>query len=45
MIAGLPWTSWLLMLASGGLGLALALAFYLAQRDAAAGDDDFPRER
>ena len=33
MIAGLPWTSWLLILAAVGLGLALVLAFYIAHRD------------
>ncbi len=33
MIAGLPWTSWLLILAATGIGLVLVLAFYFAHRD------------
>ncbi len=31
-MAGLPWTAWLLLLASFGLGLAIELAFYINQR-------------
>ncbi len=31
-MAGLPWTAWLLLLASFGLGLAIELTFYLNQR-------------
>ncbi len=33
MIAGLPWTAWLLIAASTLPALSLALAFYLAHRD------------
>jgi hypothetical protein len=29
MIAGLPWTTWMLLLASCGGGLAIALVFWL----------------
>ncbi len=29
MIAGLPWTAWLLWIAAIGLGLAIELVFYL----------------
>ena len=32
MIAGLPWTSWILLLLAVGLGLALELAFYFRHR-------------
>jgi hypothetical protein len=31
-IAGLPWTAWLLLLASVGLGLAIVVRFYRSQR-------------
>ncbi len=31
-MAGLPWTAWLLLFASFGLGLAIELAFYINQR-------------
>jgi len=32
MIAGLPWTSWTLLLAAVGLGLAVELIFYFKHR-------------
>jgi len=32
MIAGLPWTSWILLLVAVGLGLGISLAFFLARR-------------
>jgi hypothetical protein len=32
MIAGLPWTAWLLVLAAVGLGPALVIPFYLRHR-------------
>jgi hypothetical protein len=32
MILGLPWTSWLLLFVSVGLGLGISLAFYLSHR-------------
>jgi len=32
MILGLPWTSWLLLIAGVGIGLGISLRFYLAQR-------------
>jgi hypothetical protein len=32
MIAGLPWTAWLLLLVSVGLGLSLVLLFYRTHR-------------
>lgn len=32
MIAGLPWESWLLLMASGGIGLGIELAFLWKQR-------------
>ena len=32
MIAGLPWTSWLLLLVAVGLGLGISVAFFLARR-------------
>ena len=32
MIAGLPWTAWLLLIASAGLGLAIVLRFYFTHR-------------
>lgn len=32
MIAGLPWTAWLLLIVAVGLGLAVELAFYFAHR-------------
>lgn len=31
-VAGLPWSSWLLLLASFGIGLGLVLVFYFKQR-------------
>ena len=31
MILGLPWTAWLLLLASVGLGLAIVVFFYWRQ--------------
>ena len=31
-MAGLPWTAWLLLIASFGLGLAIELVFYFRQR-------------
>lgn len=37
MIAGLPWTAWLLVLAAVGLGPALVIPFYLNQRRSNAG--------
>lgn len=32
LILGLPWTAWLLMFASVGLGLAIVILFYWNQR-------------
>ena len=32
MIAGLPWTAWLLLIASVGLGLSIVLVFYFTHR-------------
>ncbi len=32
MIAGLPWTSWLLLIASVGLGLSIVLVAYFRNR-------------
>ena len=32
MIAGLPWTSWTLLLLAVGLGLAVELVFYFRHR-------------
>jgi hypothetical protein len=32
MIAGLPWTAWLLLISSVGLGLGIVLVFYFSQR-------------
>ncbi len=32
MIAGLPWTAWLLLLVSVGLGLGIVLNFYRTHR-------------
>lgn len=32
MIAGLPWTAWLLWIAAVGLGLAIELVFYMRHR-------------
>ena len=32
MVAGLPWTTWLLLLASFGAGLAVILPFWLGRR-------------
>ena len=32
MIAGLPWTSWLLLIVSVGLGLSIVLIFYVTHR-------------
>jgi hypothetical protein len=32
VILGLPWTSWLLLVAAVGIGLGLELAFYRARR-------------
>jgi hypothetical protein len=32
MIAGLPWQSWLLLIAAVGIGLVIELAFYIRQR-------------
>ena len=29
IIAGLPWTAWLLWIASTGIGLAIVVTFYL----------------
>jgi hypothetical protein len=34
MIAGLPWTAWILLIASVGVGLAIELVFYLKHRAA-----------
>ena len=31
-MAGLPWTAWLLLIASFGLGLTIELVFYFRQR-------------
>ena len=40
MIAGLPWTAWLLLIVSVGLGLSVVLVFYLThRRNGAAGSD------
>ena len=39
MILGLPWTSWLLLVLSVGLGLALSLTFYLIHRGDATAPD------
>jgi hypothetical protein len=33
MLAGLPWTAWLLLISSVGIGLAVVLVFYLTQRN------------
>ncbi len=38
MIAGLPWTAWLLLIASVGLGLSIVLAFYFTHRRNGASD-------
>ncbi len=38
MIAGLPWTAWLLLIASVGLGLSIMLAFYFTHRRNGASD-------
>ena len=32
MIAGLPWTAWLLLIVSVGLGLSIVLVFYVTHR-------------
>lgn len=40
MIAGLPWTSWLLILAATGPALILVLVFYLAHRGRDDSDTD-----
>ncbi|MCZ6485939.1 MAG: hypothetical protein O6826_09600 [Acidobacteria bacterium] len=32
MIAGLPWTAWLLLIAAVGLGLMVELIFYFRHR-------------
>ncbi len=32
MIAGLPWTAWLLLIVSVGLGLSIVLVFYRTHR-------------
>jgi hypothetical protein len=32
MIAGLPWTSWILLVVAVGLGLAVELVFYFKHR-------------
>jgi hypothetical protein len=32
MIAGLPWTSWILLLLAVGLGLAVELIFYFTHK-------------
>lgn len=32
MIAGLPWSSWLLLAAAVGLGLGIELVFYFTHR-------------
>ena len=32
MIAGLPWTAWLLLFLSAGLGLTIVIVFYFTQR-------------
>ncbi len=34
MIAGLPWTAWLLLVAAVGVGLAIELVFFFNQRSA-----------
>lgn len=34
MIAGLPWTAWLLLGAAVGLGLVIELVFFFNQRSA-----------
>ncbi len=34
MIAGLPWTAWLLLIAAVGPGLSLTVFFYLQRRSA-----------
>jgi len=41
MIAGLPWTAWLLLVVSIGLGLAVELRFYLSQRKRGSTKDQF----
>ena len=33
MVAGLPWTTWLLLAAAVAPGLGLAIAFYRVHRD------------
>ncbi len=38
MIAGLPWTAWLLLIASVGLGLSIVLTFYFSHRRNGASD-------
>ena len=38
MIAGLPWTAWLLLIASVGLGLSIMLVFYFTPRRNRASD-------
>ena len=32
MIAGLPWTAWLLLIVSVGLGLSIVIVFYQTHR-------------
>jgi len=32
MIAGLPWTAWVLLFVSVGLGLSIVLVFYVTHR-------------
>jgi len=32
MIAGLPWQSWLLLIAAVGIGLVIEFAFYIRHR-------------
>ena len=38
MIAGLPWTAWVLLIASAGLGLGIVLTFYFTHRQNGASD-------
>ena len=38
MIAGLPWTAWLLLIASVGIGLSIVLVFYFTHRRNGASD-------
>ncbi len=42
MFAGLPWTAWLLLILSVGLGLSMVLVFYVTQRRRGTSD---PAER